>query len=132
MPCLFLRWAADNGIRFLSKLIVALRNKKLLYQLTDECKIVDTNLSSSWESGVITLDSRDKNKILKDIYLLSKYPAKILVTSDKRSKEIDVPAKDNLQRLSINLPGKEFSFKIFTNSGNLHIENLQLRFKVEN
>ena len=117
---------------FLSKLIVALRNKKLLYQLTDECKIVDTNLSSSWESGVITLDSRDKNKILKDIYLLSKYPAKILVTSDKRSKEIDVPAKDNLQRLGINLPGKEFSFKIFTNSGNLHIENLQLRFKVEN
>ena len=116
---------------FLSKLVVALRGKKYLYELTDACSVVDTNLTSVWESGNITLDALDKNKILKDIYILSKYPVNITLNSDKSSKTLTSIGQDKIQRVGVNLPGKEFSFKLGCDTGNLHIENVQLRFKVE-
>ena len=90
-----------------------------------------SDLTSVWESGNITLDALDKNKILKDIYILSKYPVNITLNSDKSSKTLTSIGQDKIQRVGVNLPGKEFSFKLGCDTGNLHIENVQLRFKVE-
>ena len=117
---------------FVSKLVIALRDNKYLYELTDEGNFIGgVDIEKEWESGVITLNSLDKNKILKDVYIVSKYDIDLIINSDRESKTISVKGKDKTQRISVNLTGKEFSFKIQTIKDDLYVENLQFRFMVE-
>lgn len=117
---------------FVSKLVIALRDNYYLYELSDAGNFIGgVDIKKEWESGVITLNSLDKDKILKDIYLISRFDIDIIINSDKESRTISVKGKDNTQRISVNLPGKEFSFKLQTVQDNLFVENIQLRFMVE-
>ena len=88
-------------------------------------------LPKVWVGGNLTLGEFDKNKILKEVNLISKTDCTLIVSTDKTSKEYPIKADENLQRVRINLTGKFFSFKFLSTSENPYISTPQFVFNVE-
>ncbi len=115
-----------------AKVIIAVRGKKFLYEFRPlVCEFDDEETECSWESGTITLDSIDKDKILKEIYVSTLFDVQIEIKSDKGKRVLKVEKGENASRVIVNLPGKEFKVKILNVGGKMFVEKLQMRFLIE-
>ncbi len=117
----------------ISKLILSLNTSlgTKLWQLTENGLLGEEVLPKVWVGGNLTLGEFDKNKILKEVNLISKTDCTLIVSTDKTSKEYPIKADENLQRVRINLTGKFFSFKFLSTSENPYISTPQFVFNVE-
>ena len=114
---------------YMSKLILALKDRNILFELIDESKIESTVLEKVWKSGKIVVDNLKTKKILKDICLKTLYNVNVTIETDNQTITIPVTGGGETQTIKVNLVGKEFSFKISSTNEMFEVNNFQLRFK---
>lgn len=114
---------------YMSKLILALKDRNILFELIDESKIESTVLEKVWKSGKIVVDNLKTKKILKDICLKTSYNVNVTIETDNQTITIPVTGGGETQTIKVNLVGKEFSFKISSTNEMFEVNNFQLRFK---
>ncbi len=110
------------------KIILVRRNKNILYELTSVSQIDSLPTSKFWQSGQMTLGSIDDKKIVKDFTIYSKYNCDVTIISDKKKVTFSVTGKDKMQRVPVNLAGKEFSIELSSSKNNMLIKYLQLKY----
>lgn len=103
---------------FINKLVAAFNNehKAKLGQLTTDGKIFGTILKKVWTSPNTNLGYPNKIKKIKSFSLISKYDCKIIVKTDKESREFDIKGKESTTTIQPNITGEMFQFTIETNS----------------
>ncbi len=119
---------------FVSKLIICMNGAKSnkLWQLTDNGKLDTENLPKMWQGGKINFETFDKEKILKEVNLICHNDCYLTVTSEFGKKTILIKANSNMQRVRVNLKGKNISIQFSSSLDDLYILSPQFVFNVEN
>lgn len=119
---------------FMSKLIICMNGEKStkLWQLTNNGKLDTQNLPKLWQGGKINFETFDKEKILKEINLICRKPCYITITSECGTKTILISAKNEIQRIRVNLKGKNIAIQFSSDFDDLYILSPQFVFNVEN
>ena len=99
-----------------------------LGMLDNSGKLFDTALESSWKSVKIDLDRPEINKVLKEIYIKTSQATTLKITTDSTESEIQINAKQTLQKIKTNISGKEFQFELIS-SNNPKIEIFKAKFR---
>jgi hypothetical protein len=99
---------------FLNKLVAAFNNehKSKLGQLTNDGKIFGTVLKKVWTSPNTNLGYANKPKKIKSFSLISKNDCKIIVKTDRDSKEFNIKGKKSTSIVYPNITGEMFQFSI--------------------
>lgn len=112
----------------MNKLIMCFNSKKsgILGELVASGKFFDTNLNKFWLSPLSDLGYSNKRKVVKDVSLLSKYPCKLTIFTEKESKTYNICGDELMFKFSVRLSGKQVGFKIETDNDKAYISNLQM------
>lgn len=99
---------------FLNKLVAAFNNehKSKLGQLTTDGKIFGSVLKKVWMSPNTNLGQPNKKKKVKSFSLITEHDCKVILKTDKESKEFDIEGKDSTSTIYPNITGEMFQFII--------------------
>ena len=112
----------------ISKLIVCLNNCEKLFEINDSGKLETETLEKSWQGGKINFENFDKFKVLKEVFLTSKYNCLLKITTEKTTRTFEVGSSEKIKRLRVNLKGRYFSFEFLSTEENVFISNPQFVF----
>lgn len=117
----------------LSKLIICMNGDygTQMWQLSNDGKLETTILDKKWQSGKVHFNLFDKEKILKEINLIATKDCHIIVTSENGMRDVLVKGQEEMQRVRINLKGKNFNFSFESNFEDIFISSPQFLFNVE-
>lgn len=118
-----LRWLCSIEYGYLNKLAAAFNNehKSKLGELTDNGKIFGTVLKKIWTSPNTNLGYPNKPKKIKSFSLISEYDCKVIVKTDKKTKEFEIKGKESTSTIYPNITGEMFQFSIESDSENANI-----------
>ena len=95
-------------------------------EFTDSGSFYLTPLKKEWVSPLTDLGYSDKIKFVRNVSLLTKYDCKITVFTDKDKKEYNVLGSNTLNKLKVDLKGKQIGLKIESNTAKAYISNIKL------
>ena len=107
-----------------SKLIFLLDGSGVIGELCCESRLFDTPLNKIWQSPATDFGIKEKNKVLKEISLMTDGDIEIETFSDSGKKRYKIKGKKTLSVIRPNLRGKIFWFTIKSNGINSRISNL--------
>lgn len=93
-----------------SKLLVVCKHngKQVCTVLEEDGQFFDQPLPKKWVSPMIDLDLPDKEKMIQEIYLTSRYDCQMVISTDKKTKKFFVKGSDKPQTIKIHMKGKIF------------------------
>lgn len=95
-------------------------------ELNSNGKFFDQPLIKEWISPLSDLGYSNKIKFVRDFTILSKYDAEITIFTENGSKSFSLKGKDTLNRIRVNLKGKQIGIKIKSTIDKAYITNLKL------
>ena len=112
----------------LNKLIMCFNSQKtsIIGEINQSGKFFDTNMKKYWISPLSDLGYSNKRKVVKDVSLLSKYPCKLTIFTEKESKTFNICGDKLIFKFPVRLSGKQVGFKIETDCDKAYISNLQM------
>ncbi len=116
-----------------SKLVICMNGSsaKKLWQLTDNGKLETLILQKKWQGGKINFNSFDNEKILKEVNLVCRKDCYLKVNSECGKKTVLIKASDKMQRVRINLKGKNIEISFESEFEDMYILSPQFVFNVE-
>lgn len=101
-----------------SKLVACFNNDYIgkIGELTEDGKIFGTQEQACWTSGKIDFDKAGEKKKIKEFTIKTKYDCQVEFSFDGKKKIYNVKASEKVQRVQVNLSGKEFQISIKSNS----------------
>ena len=117
----------------ISKLLLCMNEEfsQRFWQLNDSGIFDNLTLGKKWQGGKINFGNFDKTKILKEVWLISKYDSILQVETEEQTRTYNISGKAQTQKVRINLSGKYFKFSFLNNGKNFYIEAPQFVFNVE-
>ena len=94
-------------------------------ELTTNGKNFDSNQKKYWCSPLSDLGYSNKQKIIKDVSLISKYDCTLTVFTEKEKKSFLVKGSELMNRFFVRLKGKQFGFKLTSTTDKAEISNIQ-------
>jgi len=94
-------------------------------ELNLDGKLMDINLKKEWYSPLTDLGYSNKIKLVKDVSLLCLYDADLTIFTEKESKTFHLKGKNTLNRIKVNLKGKQIGVKIETIEQKAYVSNLK-------
>lgn len=118
----------------ISKLLLCMNENysQRFWQLNNSGIFDNLTLLKKWQGGKINFENFDKAKILKEVWLISKYDSVLQIETDEQTRTYNIFGKDITQKVRINLSGKYFKFTFLNKGKNFYIEAPQFVFNVEN
>lgn len=109
----------------ISKLVVCVLDggKYMLGEVGNYGAIFNTTTKKLWKSPLSNFGYPEKNKFIKDVYIISKHPLTITVRSESKSIKVTSTPKNNLIKLSPKLSGKMFALDFETNEKECYVSN---------
>lgn len=86
----------------------------------------DNVLKKVWNSPLTDLGYSDKIKLVKSFSVLSYYDCKITIYTENKEKTYNVVGKKTINKIRVNLKGKQVGIKIESVSEKAYISNLKL------
>ena len=116
------------NISGVNKIVIARRDKNILYELTSTSQIDSLATFKFWQSGQITFGTINDKKIIKDLHIYSKYDCDFTITSNKKTFKFSIKGQDKIQRVPINLVGNEFKFSLSSTADKMLIKYLEINY----
>ena len=115
-----------------SKIIACFNGSNISYigELTNDGDIFDQPTVKEWSSVLSDIGYPEKNKKIEYITIKTLNDCQLIIESDKESKIFDVEGSDKLQKINVNLIGKEIKITFSTNSTNANISNVKLGYSI--
>ncbi len=98
--------------------------------LTNSGSVFGSATQKSWTSFETDLGVKSKRKRIKEIVLTTHFPCKVRISSDEEEKVFDFDGKEDEQRLSVSVYGKNFQFEFFTDRQECFIQKPLILFDV--
>ena len=119
---------------YLPKLVACFRNqyKGKIGQLTRDGKIFGTSLANLWQSVKTDFGLHGKRKRIKSFTIKSLGDCKVVISSERDSREYNITGKDQIQRIVANVVGNEFDIKIVADDDEIKINNFVVKLGVAN
>ena len=119
---------------FMNKMIISMNGSKAgkLWQINESGKLDTQILPKKWQGGKINFNMFDKEKILKEVNLICRKDCYLTASSECGNKTILIKASDSMQRVRINLKGKNISVQFSSNLDEIYVLTPQFVFNVEN
>ena len=113
----------------MDKIVMIMNNleRTKVIEFNDSGCFYNTIMKKEWVSPLSDLGYSDKIKFIRSISLLSKYDCKITVFTEKESKEYNVLGSNTLNRLRVNLKGKQIGLKVESFTAKAYISNIKLK-----
>lgn len=117
-----------------SKLIACFNgeNKDKIGQLSISGKSFNYVLPAKWQSVFTDLGISGKKKKIKNFLIKSNLPCQVVITSDMQIKTFYVKGASQIQQISAEMYGNEFSVAITSNQPGSNISYFVLKVAVEN
>ena len=115
----------DENISQLFCLFNTVFNKKI-GKLTKNGKFFNNSTIKMWISPLTDLGYADKRKVIKEIYLRTKYDCYIQVITEKAQKRIKVHGSNGVSRVPVNVIGTVIAINFETLNSDAEISNPQL------
>lgn len=111
-----------------TKLVASFHGKycNRLGQLTKNGKVFEDVLPSVWVSSYSNLGYPNKNKIVKEIHLNSKYDCKVKVRTENNEKTFSVVGSDVTSKIKTNMVGEMFEITFYSEIATSKISNAQI------
>lgn len=112
----------------MDKIAIILNNMETqrVFELDRTGKFYDFNLKKVWISPLTDLGYSNKIKFVREISVLSKYDASITIFTEKSKKTFKICGKDTLNKIKVNLKGKQIGVKIESCVNKAYIANLKI------
>ena len=119
---------------YLPKLVACFRNqyKGKIGQLTRDGKIFGTSLANLWQSVKTDFGLHGRRKRIKSFTIKSLGDCKVVISSERDSREYNITGKDQIQRIVANVVGNEFDIKIVADDDEIKINNFVVKLGVAN
>ena len=92
-----------------------------LGEIINDGKIINVATPKSWTSFCTDFGYYNKRKKIKEIVLKSKYDCQIKIISDEESKTFSISGRENMQRMQVNVCGKEFKVEFLSSNSDIKI-----------
>lgn len=115
--------------KYKSKLAICFNNGNIgkLGEITTDGGVFEEKFTGYWESGTTDFSMPGRVKRVKYFSIQSEGECKITISSESESKEFAVKGSKEIQKINVNLLGKQFDVKIEVDqSGNVDISELTL------
>lgn len=115
--------------KFKSKVAICFNNDHVgrLGEITKDGESFGEKLSGCWESGITDFSMPGKIKRIESFVVQSEGNCLIYISSEKESKVFEVKGSKDVQKINVNLLGKQFDVKIEVDqSENVNISELTL------
>lgn len=115
-----------------SKLIACFNYKNIgkIGEITTDGKIFEENEEASFMSGKIDFGLPGKNKKLKYFHIRSLYDCNIQIISEYANKNIKIKGSNKIQKIAVNIVGKQFQINITKTEAQANISNFILTVRV--
>lgn len=112
----------------MDKIVICSNNWKVnqLIEFDRSGKFYDNVLKKVWNSPLTDLGYSDKVKLIKSFSVLSYYDCKITIYTENKEKTYNVVGKKTINKIKVNLKGKQVGIKIESVSDKAYISNLKL------
>lgn len=112
----------------MDKIVICSNNWKVnqLIEFDRSGKFYNNVLKKVWNSPLTDLGYSDKVKLVKSFSVLSYYDCKITIYTENKEKTYNVVGKKTMNKIRVNLKGKQVGIKIESVSEKAYISNLKL------
>ncbi len=107
-------------------IILNSQETKRVFELERNGKFFDSFSKKVWISPLTDLGYSDKIKFVRDFTVLSKFDAKITIFTEKESKSFSILGQKTLNKIRVNLKGKQIGVKIESVVDKAYIGNLKI------
>ena len=97
-----------------------------VFELDKSGKLYNTILTKEWISPLTDLGYSDKIKFVRDLSVLSKFDAFVTIFTEKESRTFKILGSDMLNKIRVNVKGKQIGIKIKSVTDKAYIANLNL------
>lgn len=105
-------------------------NKSFIGELTKDGEIFEVATNKEWTSVLSDLDTPEKLKKVEYLTIKTTTDCQVKVESDRGEKIVEVIGSDKLQKLQINLCGREFKVSFLATSKEVNISNVKLGYSI--
>ena len=110
----------------MDKVVMVLNNKKdIIVELNNNGAFYDEPFKKEWNSPLTDLGYSNKIKLVKNVSLLSNYDCNLTIFTEKQSKTFKIKGSNTLNKIKVNLKGKQIGVKITSETKNSYISNLK-------
>lgn len=112
----------------MDKIAIVLNNMqtKRVFELDNSGQFFDQSFVKEWISPLTDLGYSNKIKIVNDFSVLSKFDAQFTIFSEKESKTFKVLGGKILNKIKVNLKGRQIGIKIKSLTDKAYISNVNL------
>ena len=107
-------------------IILNSQETKRVFELERNGKFFDSFSKKVWISPLTDLGYSNKIKFVRDFTVLSKFDAKITIFTEKESKTFSILGQKTLNKIRVNLKGKQIGIKIESVVDKAYIGNLKI------
>ena len=113
----------------MDKVVMLLNNleRTKTIQFNDSGAFYSTPLKKKWVSTLTDLGYSNKIKFVREFNVLTKYPCKITIFTEKESREYNVLGSNTLNKIKVDLKGKQIGLKIESDTAKAYISNIKLK-----
>ncbi len=117
---------------FKSKVVACFNgnNKSFIGELTMDGDVFEVSTSKEWTSVLSDLKEPEKLKKIEYLTIKSTTDCEVKIDSDREDKRIQVLGCEKLQKLSVNVLGREFKISFSTTSKDANISNVKLGYSI--
>lgn len=99
--------------------------RNIVLELNSSGSFYETPLLKEWNSPLSDLGYSDKIKLIKNVSLVSLYDCTLTIFTEKESKTFKILGKNTLNKIKVNLKGKQIGVKIESDTAKAYISNLK-------
>lgn len=112
----------------MDKIVICSNSWKVnqLIEFDKSGKFYNNVLKKAWNSPLTDLGYSDKIKLVKNFSILSYYDCKVTIYTENKERTYNVVGKKTINKIKVNLKGKQIGIKIESVSEKAYISNLKL------